>query len=210
MFDAWRDRRLVRRILDGDRGAAERIVSAHYGRTFRLLHHLTGGAEAAQDLTQQSFVRLWQALPTYRGDAVLSTFLYRIALREYAAWLKARTRPGGAPTAELTPAREPAAPGPDADAQTDTLALRQALGALPEEQREAFVLCHVEGLSVREAAAVQGVPPGTVKFRCFAARRRLRGLLSGEEEGRGEGEITPGRDRRRPNLGGVKEAQHES
>src|SRR5215212_4157445 len=73
------DQALVRRILGGDRAAGERWVTAEYPRIYRLLRHLTGAVETAEDLTQQTFLKAWQALATFRGEASLRTWLHRIA-----------------------------------------------------------------------------------------------------------------------------------
>lgn len=59
---------LVKRILSGDRAAGERFVAEHYPRIYRLLRHLTGRIDDAEDLTQQTFVKAWQALATFKGD----------------------------------------------------------------------------------------------------------------------------------------------
>src|SRR5438477_13195972 len=80
----------IRQILRGDRAAGERFVSRHYEEIFRLLCHLSGSREAAQDLTQQTFINAWQALSAFRGGSTLRTWLYRIAYHEYVHWLRSR------------------------------------------------------------------------------------------------------------------------
>src|SRR5687767_9392631 len=84
------DRGTVRRILSGDRAAGERLVTDEYPRIYRLLRHLTGAVEVAEDLTQQTFLKAWQALASYRSEASLATWLHRIAYHEYTHWLRAR------------------------------------------------------------------------------------------------------------------------
>jgi RNA polymerase sigma-70 factor (ECF subfamily) len=165
------DWRLARRILAGDRAAGERWVREQYPRIFRMLRRLTGAAEAAEDLTQQAFLKAWQNLAAYRGEASLATWLSRIAYHEYTHWLRGRR--------EHTPLDE-AADLRDrrAEPSLEALLLREALAQLSPEHRVAFLLYHIQGLSVGEAALVLEVPPGTVKSRLFHARQRLRELLS--------------------------------
>ncbi len=165
------DRRLARKILAGDKRAGERLVTEAFPRIFRMLRGLCCSQETAQDLTQQTFVKAWQALEGYRGEASLSTWLHRIAYHEYTHWLRARHE-----TASMDAASEVAAP--DQFKSLHSMALERAISQLSEEQQVAFVLCHVRQYSAREAGAIVGVPAGTIKSRLFEARRRLRELLS--------------------------------
>jgi RNA polymerase sigma-70 factor (ECF subfamily) len=161
---------LVRRILGGDKAAGERFIAEHYFRIYRLLRHLTGGVENVEDLTQQTFVKAWQALGTFRGESSLATWLYRIAYHEYTHWLRARRE-----HASLTDAAD--VPDQHAAHALEAVLVRRALAQLSPEHRATFILYHVQGLSVSEVAAVLEVPRGTVKSRLFIARQRLRELL---------------------------------
>lgn len=161
----------VRRILNGDRAAGERLVAEQYPRIYRLLRHLTGAVEVAEDLTQQTFLRAWQALASFRGEASLGTWLHRIAYHEYTHWLRARRD-----HAPLEAAGE--VPDQQAASRLEAVLLRGALDRLSPEHREAFLLYHVQGLSVTEVPLVVEAPPGTVKSRLFHARQRLRELLA--------------------------------
>ena len=165
-----RDSVLVQRVLDGDRTAGEQLVTEHYSRLYRLLRRLTNNANAAEDLTQQTFEKAWQALPGFQGQSSLVTWLHSIAYHEYTHWLRSRRNhtslddvvgvPDGRPPHEL-----------------EGILVRDALDQLPPEHREAFVLYYVQRLSVPEVASVLSVPEGTIKSRLFTARRRLRELL---------------------------------
>ncbi len=169
-----RDRRLVRQILGGDRAAGERLVEEQYPRIYRLLRHLTGHPETAEDLTQQAFLKAWQALGSFRGDASLATWLHRIAYHEYTHWLRARR--------EHAPLDEALAVADErAGQELEAILFREALAQLSREHRETFLLYHVQGLSVPEVAAVLELPAGTVKSRLFTARRHLRELLGDAE-----------------------------
>jgi RNA polymerase sigma-70 factor (ECF subfamily) len=167
----WKDKWLVQRILSGDKAAGEQFVIEHYEAIFRFLRNLTGNKEDAEDLTQQTFLRAWEALPSFRGDSSLSTWLHSIAYREYTHWLRSRR--------EFVPLDEIVdMPDEQANQNLEAVLLRWAIYRLDPEHREVFVLYYVQGFSVSEIAKIIGVPAGTVKSRLFFARQKLRELLS--------------------------------
>lgn len=167
----WRDKWLVQRILSGDKAAGERFILEHYEAVFRFLLNLTGRREDAEDLTQQTFLRAWMSLPSFRGDSSLSTWLHSIAYHEYTHWLRSRK--------EFVPLEEIIdAPDEQVDQNLEALLLRWAIHRLDPEHKEVFVLHYLQGFSVREIAKIVGVPAGTVKSRLFFARQKLREMLS--------------------------------
>ncbi|MDT7892966.1 MAG: RNA polymerase sigma factor [Armatimonadota bacterium] len=167
----WKDKWLVQRILSGDKAAGEQFVIEHYEAIFRFLRNLTGNKEDAEDLTQQTFLRAWEALPSFRGDSSLSTWLHSIAYREYTHWLRSRR--------EFVPLDEIVdMPDEQANQNLEAVLLRWAIYRLDPEHREVFVLYYVQGFSVNEIAKIIGVPAETVKSRLFFARQKLRELLS--------------------------------
>jgi len=167
----WRDKWLVQRVLSGDKAAGEQLVIEHYEAIFRFLRNLTGSKEDAEDLTQQTFLRAWEALPNFRGDSSVSTWLHSIAYREYTHWLRSRR--------EFVPLDEIVdIPDEQANRNLEAVLLRWAIYRLDPEHREVFVLHYVQGFSVSEIAKIIGVPAGTVKSRLFFARQKLRELLS--------------------------------
>lgn len=164
------DLETARRIATGDAEAAEAFVRTHYPSVFRLMRHLTGHREDAEDLTQQAFLVARSKIHTYRGDSGLRTWVHRLAFNEYAQW-KRRKRP----TAPLR--LDHAIDDPGFRSFVVGESLLSALNSLPEKLREAFILHEVNELTVEEVAAVLRAPTGTVKARLFYARRRLRALL---------------------------------
>lgn len=167
----WKDKWLVQRILSGDKAAGEQFVIEHYEAIFRFLRNLTGSKEDAEDLTQQTFLRAWEALPSFRGDSSLSTWLHSIAYREYTHWLRSRR--------EFVPLDEIVdMPDEQANQNLEAVLLRWAIYRLDPGHREVFVLYYVQGFSVNEIAKIIGVPAGTVKSRLFLARQKLKELLS--------------------------------
>ena len=164
----------VKRILLGDKRAGERFVREHYPRIYRLLHHLTGRAEVAEDLTQQTFVKAWQGMEKFKNRSLLITWLSKIAYHEYTHWLRSRQEHVHLETlAEM--------PAPEQELSWATYTLPRALSQLSEEHRETFLLYHVHELSVAEVAKVLEIAPGTVKSRLFVARQRLRELLQPQD-----------------------------
>jgi len=164
------DLEIARRIAAGDAGAAERLVRDHYPSVFRLMRHLTGHREDAEDLTQQAFLVARAKIDSFRGGSGLKTWIHRIAFNEYAQWKRKRKQ-----TAPLRPDQPTDDPGYQSFVVGE--ALLSALASLPDKLREAFILHEVDELKVEEVARILRVPAGTVKARLFYARRRLRAFL---------------------------------
>ena len=159
------------------------LVGSHRERARRLAWRLVGGdADAAEDITQDAFVRAYQKLNTFRHQARLETWFYRILVRQaqtYRRWRAVRDRwqqLWNPPGSEHVP--QPS--GTDLEAADPFVRRRiaEALGRLSRSQREAFVLVHLEGFTVRECAELMGKPDGTVKSHLHRALSRLRTELA--------------------------------
>jgi RNA polymerase sigma-70 factor (ECF subfamily) len=162
------------------------FVASHRERARRLAWRLVGGDEgAAEDVVQDAFVKAYRALGRFRGDSTLETWFYRILVRQahhHRRWRAVRDRWSAVGTGE------PADPSPrDPGDPGLRERIRAALAKLSRRQREAFVLVHVEGFTVRECAAVLGKPTGTVKSHLHRALRSLRAELADLHDA-GEGE----------------------
>ena len=176
------DRRLLRRILAGQRDACEELVRAHYGSIFAFLYDMTADAHLAEDLTQETFAAAWRAIAGFRGSATFGTWLHRIAYGKFIDVMRDGKRRKAAMEALK-------ADCPEADSRPDPLdrmaadersrTVVQAVHALPERERAVVVLHYLEGLSLRETASVLGEPSGTVKSRTNQALQHLRALLDG-------------------------------
>jgi RNA polymerase sigma-70 factor (ECF subfamily) len=153
------------------------FVAAHRDRAVGMAWRLVGGdAAAAEDVAQEAFARAHRALGRFREEAKLSTWFYRILVNEaqrHRRWRWVRERFGGA-MPEDPPDPSPAASGDPALRAR----VARALMRLPRGQREAFVLVHLEGLSLREAAEVTGRATGTLKSHLHRALRSLRMQLA--------------------------------
>ncbi len=159
-----------------DPAAFRALYDAHAPRVHALCLRLERDAATAEELTQDVFIRAWRALPEFRGDAKVSTWLHRIAVnvvlehRRRTARRLRRVEPFG--DLELLGA---SAPAPEAGLDLD---LRAALETLPPGARAVFVLHEVEGYTHEEIAGMSGVTTGTTKTQLFRARRLLREALS--------------------------------
>jgi RNA polymerase sigma-70 factor (ECF subfamily) len=166
------------RARGGELAAFAPLVRAHQSRVRLQLRRLTRGDEAlADDLAQETFVRAWLHLDEFRGEARLSTWLHRIALR---CWLQHARRPQP-PLEWGVPPDEDTRPDPR-PAEDLRLDIEHALRGLTEIQRLAVVHCFHLDLSHEEAAEVLGLPLGTLKSHLARAKARLRATLEAWKE----------------------------
>jgi RNA polymerase sigma-70 factor (ECF subfamily) len=171
------DALLVEQVRHGDVEAGRRFVHDFYPGIYRHLLYLTGRPDAAEDLTQETFLQAWRSLHTFDDRAPLRPWLHRIAHREFLQALRARRLHTSLDeVAEL--------PEPHAAGQTDAVELREVIRTLPVDEREVVVLHYLEGYNCEEIGQILGVPAGTVKYRLFEARATLRREL-GEERPQG-------------------------
>jgi len=167
--------RLFLAARDGDRSALLQAIRASQADVWRLASHLVG-RDDADDVTQDAFVRAWRALPAYRGDASARTWLLAIARRACADHVRSQVRRRR--LAGLAGMRDRGTPSRALAADPAGATTVQALvDALPDDRRSAFVLTQVLGCSYDEAAAVCGVPVGTIRSRVARAREQLAAAL---------------------------------
>ncbi|MEZ5330940.1 MAG: RNA polymerase sigma factor [Thermoanaerobaculia bacterium] len=168
------ERRLVDEARAGDVGAFEGLYRAHVERIHGLCLRMLGDWQLAEDLTQEIFLKVWERLPTFRGESRFTTWLHRLAvnevigeLRRRGRWRERFTAPGDLPEPEDTPLPEP---GGGVD-------LERAVAALPPVARLVFLLYDVEGYRHREIAEIAGMAEGTSKANLHRARNLLRKAL---------------------------------
>jgi RNA polymerase sigma-70 factor, ECF subfamily len=144
----------------------------------RLAYRLLGDSHEMEDVLQDAYVKAFLALPRFRGESTLRSWLYRVVYNACLDQLR-RERPQ---TATLRPELVTSAPDP-ADVVATRTALEEALAALLPVERAAVLLVDAEGLSYDDAAAVVGVAPGTIASRLSRARASLRRSLRTTREG---------------------------
>jgi RNA polymerase sigma-70 factor (ECF subfamily) len=175
------ERELIARVIAGDRIAGRELYDAHAPRVFRLVFRLTGDADLAQEFTQETFIHAFGRLSSFRGDAALSTWLYRVATRVTANGMR-KVRRFHQRETDIEHAHPIASPASHGDADLRSR-LTHAIDALPEPYRMVVIMHDVEGYTHDEIAASVGVPQGTIKSRLFHARARLRAALADFREG---------------------------
>jgi RNA polymerase sigma-70 factor (ECF subfamily) len=177
------DQQLVERVQRGDKKAFELLVSKYQRKLMRLVSRLVHDQAEAEDVVQESFIKAYRALPSFRGESAFYTWLYRIGVNTAKNYLVTQGR--RAPTSTDADIDE-AETFVDAEGLRDIntpeslLASKQiaetvnaAMSSLPEELRNAITLREIEGLSYDEIAEVMLCPIGTVRSRIFRAREAI-------------------------------------
>lgn len=174
------DHALVRAAGGGDMRAFETLYRRHARRVFGVVWRICGGQEArAEDLTQEAFVRAWQALPKFRFESAFSTWLHRLAVN--TALMELRSRSGGEDRETDDSTLEHHHSGDSAGHRTAlTMDLERAVATLPPRARAVLVLHDVEGWKHEEIAAELGMAVGSSKAQLHRARGLLRARLGGE------------------------------
>lgn len=177
------DEPLVRACQSGDVTSFETLVHKYQDRTVRVLYLLLGNVDDAQDVAQETFIRAFRCIRSFRGTSSFATWLHRIAINTARNWIRSSRREKemfvlpderyfgneGRPD-EMLLARE------------RTLAITQALSKLPVHYREVIILRHYDELSYEEIAEVLQTPIGTVKSRLAKARMLLQHSLGHGQE----------------------------
>lgn len=171
------ERFLIRRILQGDEAAEREFYDRYVDRIYRLSYRMTGDDELAREFTQETFIRAFDRLAEYRGEAAVSTWLHSIAVSVTLNGLRRYRRHHDRET-ELDDARNLGTTPLDAVEPDLKSRLKRAIDALPEMYRTVFLMHDAEGYTHEEIGAVLNVPVGTSKARLARARARLREALS--------------------------------
>jgi RNA polymerase sigma-70 factor, ECF subfamily len=181
------DAELLAAAAHGDLDAFDVVVERHQRAVFNVCYRLLGSMPEAEDATQETFVRAWQAARRFQGAAVRQ-WLTRIATNHCLDRLRSSARhptnslddadddDGAAP--ELADPSGAVNPASHAERNELSDALMRALAALPSDQRVAVVLCDIQQIPYEEASRLTGVPAGTLKSRAWRGRERLRDHLS--------------------------------
>ena len=168
---------LVGRVLAGDQQAERELYDEHVDRVFRLAYRLTGDSDLATDCTQETFIKVFDKLDTFRGEAALSTWVTSVAYSVIYNGLRrvkrARATEVGLEVADWTPAKTGGAAEPDLK-----VSLQRAIDGLPDGYRTVFVMHDVEGYTHDEIATSLGIQEGTSKAQLSRARAKLRKVLA--------------------------------
>jgi RNA polymerase sigma-70 factor (ECF subfamily) len=183
MSDREIDQALVERAQNGDKQSFEQLVGKYRRKLGRLLSRFIHDDAEVEDVAQEAFIKVYRALPTFRGESAFYTWLYRIGINTAKNYLVAKGRRAPTSTefdADEAETFEEAGCLHDINTPERLLQSKQigqtinaAMEALPEELRNAIVLREIEGLSYEEIAAEMNCPIGTVRSRIFRAREAV-------------------------------------
>lgn len=190
---AANETQFIERLKKGDANAFETLVAERSGEIYGLLYRLTENTEEARDLTQETFLRAFQNIEHFRGEADLRTWIYRIAInqaRNRWRWWRRRRRDvtvsldfasdqRNKPLVATLRSEHGESPEQETLARERERVLRTALIDLRRVYREAVILRDIEGLTYEEVAAALQISVGTVKSRLARGRRELRKKLEG-------------------------------
>ncbi len=168
---------LLRRSQAGDRDAFARVVETYWDRLYRWLYHLTRHQQTAEDLCQESFLKAFAHLNTFRRGSNFQAWLYRIAYNNFLNQRRVAGRTSRQPFPENLPAPE-AGPDEQAMSRESLQMLARAVGRLPNEFRSAFLLRVEQGLSFREIADILATTEQTARWRVYKARQKLLSVLA--------------------------------
>lgn len=186
------DRQLIERCRNGDREAFDELVRRYERQAYNLAYRLSGNYDDASDVVVEAFVRAFQGLHTFRGDANFGTWLHRVVVNTF---LDMRKRSKGRQHISLeeqleldgdtfTRQIEDTSPGPQelVEQEEREEVLQRAIEQLSPDRRILIVLYHFENLSYEEIAQMLKLPVGTVKSRLNRARLALREILEPSRE----------------------------
>ena len=167
---------LVSRVLAGDPDAERELYDAHVDRVYRLVYRMVGDGGLAADYTQDTFIRTFERLATFRGESALSTWICSIAI---SVVYNGQRKTGRLRTREVDLAHAEPVATTSREAEPDLkLRLAEAIDGLPEGYRTVFLMHDVEGYTHQEIGTALGIQEGTSKAQLSRARAKLRKELA--------------------------------
>ncbi len=173
------DAEVVAACTEGVPEAFRELLRRYRKSAMTLAYQMLGNGEDAEDIAQEAFVRVFQALPKFRGESAFSTWLYRIVTNLCLGRMRRRR-----PTVTLEAVPEPRAADGPARQVAEGMLTREVLAGVPPELRVVLLLREQEGLSYREISGALGLPMGTVRSRLSKGRKRFRKLWNQLAESR--------------------------
>ena len=173
---------IVRKVLQGDVNAFEKLVTEYEKAVYAIAQRMTGNPEDSADMTQETFIKAYNSLGSFRGDSKFSVWLYRIANNVCLDFLRSRSRkPTVSLSVEDDEGEETQLDVADESQSPELLlergltrdAVRRGLDTLPPDYKQILLLREIQGLSYEEIASALGIDLGTVKSRIFRARKKL-------------------------------------
>lgn len=181
------ERKLVERASGGDPAAFNRLMEMHERRMYAVALRMCGNREDAQDCLQESMLRVYRAIGSFKGQSAFSTWVYRITMNTCLDELRRKKNKQSTSLDSLvdtgwSPRDESMGPEKQAIAHEMQNSLHTAIRDLPEDMRSAVVLRDIHGLSYDEIAQMLEINVGTIKSRISRGREKLREKLKGNME----------------------------
>jgi RNA polymerase sigma-70 factor (ECF subfamily) len=182
------DQLLISSLKQGDNGAYRQLVDRFGNQVFNVAISLLNNREDAEDVTQEVFTAIYHSIGRFRGDAALSTWIYRMTLSRTLEHIRTAQRKkrsgimvrlfGGEKSVDMEAEHPFYHPGIQLENRERSAILFSAIKQLPENQKTAFILHKVEGLSQTEIAGIMEITVSAVESLMVRARQRLKVLLS--------------------------------
>jgi RNA polymerase sigma factor (sigma-70 family) len=187
-IDREEEMRVVRRAQAGDMAAYDDLIRRYQDRIYGTLYNMTSNHEDAHDLAQESFIKAYQAIKTFKGGSSFYTWLYRIAVNKTLNHIKSRKNKvhmslndldfGAEKDPDLVALISDKTPQRDAGLKELQIKLNEAMQRLSEHHRMVVTMHDVQGMSHEEIAEIMECNVGTVRSRLFYARQQLQGWLA--------------------------------
>jgi RNA polymerase sigma-70 factor (ECF subfamily) len=173
------DLELCQLAAEGSLEAFELVYQRYHRRTYSLCLRMTNSQTEAEDLTQEVFIQLFRKIGSFRGDSAFSTWLHRLTINQVLMHFRRRSvkNEKTSETGDMPEQTVSGTANPNKMPVIDRIALKNAIGELPNGYRNVFVLHDVEGFEHEEVARMLGISVGTSKSQLHKARLKLRGLL---------------------------------
>lgn len=162
------EKTMISRVRDGDTDVRDELAEKYYGDVYRYCVYRTGSVRDAEDLTQETFLRLYRYFEGYSEMQKFKSYLLTIASNVCKDYLSGR---------HLTAVLDETLAESDPQISDDKMAVRRAVASLPDDQREVIVLYYFNGMKVGDIAQTLGIPLSTVKTRMARGRNKLKQLL---------------------------------
>jgi len=184
---------LYKRAKKANKDAACELLEIYYADIYSYLRRLCGSRHDAEDLTQQTFLKVWSSLDGFKGRSKFSTWLYRIAHNTYLDWLRKNTASTQSRPDQWWQECIDQSPSPIANLAERQLAQRlyEAVGRLDEDKKHVVHLHYYQGLSISETAKVLNIATSTVKYRLREVFKILRAKIGIEENGFNQKQTIP-------------------
>ncbi len=170
---------LAQKAATGNIAAFEVIYERYHRRTYSLCLRMTNSQSEAEDLTQEVFIQLFRKIGSFRGDSAFSTWLHRLTVNQVLMHFRRRSvkNEKTSEDGEMPEQTVSGTENPNKMPVVDRIALKKAIGELPNGYRKVFILHDIEGYEHEEVARMLGISVGTSKSQLHKARLKLRGLL---------------------------------